>query len=395
MFARSYFEKSTGFTPRITLPPHPETSLIVVIPTFQEPDLPATLNSLIRCQPPAGKTEVILLINEPESCDSRISSANRKTLQDILAWLPYNKVDHLTFHPVGPVKLPDKWAGVGLARKAGMDEALYRFRRIGKPGGIILSLDADTLVEENYLQAVEEHFLNHPTHIGATLCFRHITEGLPERQILGIRLYEQYLYYYKNACAWAGFPHALYTIGSAFAVTADGYMRRGGMTRRKAGEDFYFLQTLTQAGSIGEILSSCVHPSARVSQRVPFGTGPAMKKWMEGGDDLMYTFDFQAFRELKLLFSQREKFYQASPDTLTCLSDTLPASVSRFIKKENLDQRFRELSGNCSSPEIFNKRFFQVFNAFKILRFLHFVTPVPYPKIPVGKALTLLQKSLP
>jgi len=173
MFARSYFEKSTGFTPRITLPPHPETSLIVVIPTFQEPDLPATLNSLIRCQPPAGKTEVILLINEPESCDSRISSANRKTLQDILAWLPYNKVDHLTFHPVGPVKLPDKWAGVGLARKAGMDEALYRFSRIGKPGGIILSLDADTLVGK--LSPGRRRTLFEPSHAhrGDTLLSPH------------------------------------------------------------------------------------------------------------------------------------------------------------------------------------------------------------------------------
>ena len=44
--------------------------------------------------------------------------------------------------------MPAKDAGVGLARKTGMDEALYRFNMLGKPEGIILSYDADSLCWE-------------------------------------------------------------------------------------------------------------------------------------------------------------------------------------------------------------------------------------------------------
>ena len=66
----------------------------------------------------------------------------------------------------------------------------------------------------------------------------------------------------------------MFTIGSAFAVTANAYIKRGGMTRSQAGEDFYFLQTLAQIGTVGEITTTKVYPSARLSDRIPFGTGP-------------------------------------------------------------------------------------------------------------------------
>ena len=44
--------------------------------------------------------------------------------------------------------------GVGLARKTGMDEAVRRFNSIDKPEGVILNLDADCLVEQNYFVSV-------------------------------------------------------------------------------------------------------------------------------------------------------------------------------------------------------------------------------------------------
>ncbi len=394
MFAQSYFARTSGFVPHITFPPDQETSLIVVIPCFLEPDILKTLDSLTRCHPPRGKAEVIILINEPENCTAEVSAFNQETFNSLQTWIEENKTGHLSIYPVGPVKLPAKWAGVGLARKAGMDEALYRFGLLEKPRGIILSLDADTLVDTNYLTGVENHFLGNPTHVGATLCFHHVTDGIPEKQATGILLYEQYMHYYKNACTWAGYPHALYTIGSAFAVTALAYVRRGGMTRRQAGEDFYFLQTLTQVGKVGEIDSTCVYPSARVSQRVPFGTGPAMKKWMDGSQELYYTFNFQAFRDLKSLFSRREILYKITPEALKTFLENLPLPIAAFIREEKLEPRILELSANCSTPEVFKDRFFQIFNAFKILRFLHFAHPCYYSNILLEEACAQLAENL-
>ncbi len=389
MFAQAYFKRTNGYRPFITIPPHQDTSLIIVIPCLREPGILETLDSLSHCHPPRGKAEVIILINEPENCPEEVTTYNQATFTSVQSWMEGKGTSHLAFYPVGPVRLPAKWAGVGLARKAGMDEALYRFDLLEKPGGIIVSLDADTLVDDNYLTAIEDHFHSNPAHVGATIRFNHNTSGFPEKLAQGIRLYEQYMHYYKNASAWAGYPHALYTIGSAFAVTALAYMRRGGMTRRQAGEDFYFLQTLTQVGKVGEIDATCVYPSARVSQRVPFGTGPAMKKWMDGSDELYYTFDFAAFRDLKTLFVRREQLYKATTESLEAFVSSLPSPIAAFIREEKLGQRFLELSSNCSTPEVFKERFFQVFNAFKILKFLHFSHPRYYARILLEKAVLL------
>ncbi len=213
-----------------------------------EPDILETLRSLSECRGQKGITEVIIVINESEQCSPEISVFNQNTFLSLMEWAQQNSSAALRFFPVGPVKLPVKWAGVGLARKAGMDEALFRFNQVNRPEGIIVSLDADTLVDNNYLSAIEEHFSLNRGDVGATLRFSHQIDSLPEKQIKGILLYEKYLHYFKNAMTFSGYPYSLFTIGSAFAVTARAYMKRGGMTRRKAGEDFYFLQTLTQIG---------------------------------------------------------------------------------------------------------------------------------------------------
>ena len=61
------------------------------------------------------------------------------------------------------------------ARKKGMDEAVRRFNFFEKPDGIIVSLDADTLVPQNYLLEIERYFNNNPQKIGATIAFEHQT----------------------------------------------------------------------------------------------------------------------------------------------------------------------------------------------------------------------------
>ena len=49
--------------------------------------------------------------------------------------------------------LAHKHAGVGWGRKIGMDLALKRFLHLNK-NGLIVGLDADTIVEENYLNSI-------------------------------------------------------------------------------------------------------------------------------------------------------------------------------------------------------------------------------------------------
>ena len=71
---------------------------------------------------------------------------------------------------------------------------------------------------------------------------------------------------------YSNLPYSFHTIGSAFALTASAYTRQGGMNRRKAGEDFYFINKLIKGEIFGEINDTKVIPSPRISDRVPFGT---------------------------------------------------------------------------------------------------------------------------
>ena len=54
------------------------------------------------------------------------------------------------------------------------------------------------------------------------------------------------------------------------------------MRVRKGGEDFYFLQAAAKTGRVVTGDRVLVHPSPRPSDRVPFGTGPAVRKLMAG-----------------------------------------------------------------------------------------------------------------
>lgn len=380
MFADKYFKRYETYNRLIGASVAVDLSLFVMIPCFREPDIIRTLESLRQCTPTVGSTEVFTVINEPEHCSAEISKFNRDTWMQVSEWNRKNSSDKLRFFVSAPVRLPQKWAGVGMARKRGMDEGLFRFNQLNRPEGVIVSLDADTLVNLNYLTAIEDHFTSHPKHAGATISFSHQLAGIDPKLREGILLYEKYMAYYRYGLQYAGYPHAMYTIGSAFAVRADAYMKRGGMTRRKAGEDFYFLQTLPQVGKVGEITETTVHPSSRVSDRVPFGTGPAMQHWMSDTNDLRYTYNVQAFCDLKLFFDRHRQFYRNTNQEYASLVDSLPKPLRVFLNSEKFQQEITVLSDNCTSVDIFSERFFQLFNAFRILKFIHFSHDTYYAK---------------
>ncbi|MCK3684031.1 glycosyltransferase family 2 protein [Maribellus sp. YY47] len=364
------------------MPQKPDSGLgiVVVIPCLREPAVLNTLRSLERCILPEMAVEVLVLINHSEVASEATQSFNQKTRTELDVWIGKNCKSKLSFFAIGPVELRKKWAGAGLARKKGMDEALLRFNAIGKNDGIIVSLDADTLVEPNYLVEIENHFRNNPKEVGATISFSHQTENLESKQLQGIELYEKYLGYYKRALDYAGYPFSMFTVGSAFAVTAQAYVKRGGMNRRQAGEDFYFLQNLVQIGRVGEILTTTVQPSARLSDRVPFGTGPILQKWLAGEEDLTSTYNFDAFSDLKAFFDRVADLYLIDESGYQKIISELPKSVAAFLTEDVFDEDLAELNANCASVGMFQKRFFQKFNAFRILKFLNFAHAGFYEK---------------
>ncbi|MBT3385250.1 MAG: glycosyltransferase [Prolixibacteraceae bacterium] len=393
MFANKYLQKQNR-KDLIERVPENNFGICVVIPCFHEPDILQTLKSLNACKLPSQKVEIIVLINHSEIESEEIKTFNFNTKLEVDNWILYNKKDGIRFFAVGPVELKKKWAGAGLARKSGMDEAIRRFNTIEKPNGIIVSLDADTLVSKNYFVEIENHFKLHPKDVGATISFQHQTKGLKEKHLQGIQLYEKYLDYYKKALDFTGYPFSMFTVGSAFAVTADAYVKRGGMNRRQAGEDFYFLQNLVQVGKVGQVNSAKVFPSARLSDRVPFGTGPILQKWINGEEDLTQTYNFQAFIDVKKLFDLKEEFFKIDEIEFKNIINKLPDSVRLFIQQDNFLVELNDLNNNCSTLKSFQSRFFQKFNAFKILKFLNFAHEEFFNKENLDEQFTKLNQSI-
>lgn len=393
MFANNYLNKNNN-KKLINRSPDKKTGMIIVIPCYREPEILQTLESLVQCDLPNTKVEVIVLINHSEIETEEIKSFNQNTRKEIKNWISINRDQYIRFYAPGPIEFKKKWAGAGLARKKGMDEAVQRFNSLENPNGIIVSLDADTLVEKNYLVEIENHFLNNPKHVGVTISVEHQKEGLGQKQLEGIQLYEKYLEYYKNALDYTGYPFSLFTIGSAFAVKAEAYVKRGGMNRRQAGEDFYFLQNLVQLGIVGVINSTKVYPSARLSDRVPFGTGPILQKWMKGEEDLTLTYNLEAFSDLKQLFEMIERFYKIDEAEFNKAILDLPKPIQYFLNDDKFWIELADLNRNCSSLKSFQSRFFQKFNAFKILKYLNSAHDNFYKKANLNTQVEWLQNKI-
>ena len=369
----------------------PPMALVVVIPCYDEPDIGRTIASLASCDPPGIDVGIVVVVNSSEHAPARALEQNTKTIveiEELKAKLPV----WLNFFVLEAHGLPAKWAGVGWARKIGMDWALSHFNMHGNSNGIIASLDADTLVAPNYLASILHHFIENTRSVAATVYFEHCTEdnGNAHNTAEAVVYYELYMRYFKHALRSVGFPEAIYTIGSAFAVKAKPYADMGGMNRKKAGEDFYFLHKMVRLGAVTELNTTVVYPSARVSERVPFGTGPALKKWADGDQNLLYVYPYEAFQALEGFFKLIPNLYRQRTWDADVAQMIHPVLL-QFLNSSGFNTEANELLKNCSNVAVFAKRFFHLFNAFKIIKWLNYASLNGFDKqMLLGEAKALL-----
>jgi len=126
------------------------------------------------------------------------------TIAEIDGWKKYNKT-FLQVHTIHASGLSRKFAGVGWARKIGMDEAVKQIYRSGQEDGIIVSFDADSTVSPNYLQEIENAFAKHPGYNFFTINFAHpIGKFKQSGETEGIVRYELHMRYYRHAIKWVG-----------------------------------------------------------------------------------------------------------------------------------------------------------------------------------------------
>lgn len=344
--------------------------LVIVLPAYKEEAIQDALASLNACIRPQKEVLIIVLINESEAEQADIQAINSACLATVRSFESKFKM------LVSRQQLPAKKAGVGLARKIGMDEAVRIFKKSENDGAIVC-FDADCRCDENYLTEIETAYDDEGTQSGIVF-YEHQLHRAHHPAIVN---YELYLRYYIDVLRFTGFPYAYQTLGSCITVRCSMYEKVGGMNTRKAGEDFYFLNKTIPLGGFVEINTTTIRPSDRISDRVPFGTGKAVKEILDVEEYAVY--HPSTFEDLKLFFSKVDSFWTED-------RWNIPKSLVYFLG-DDWQQEITALKGTVSTQEQFRKRFFHWFDAFKILKFVHFARDHFYQDVTLEEALHWLK----
>ncbi|MBN1950580.1 MAG: hypothetical protein JW801_05220 [Bacteroidales bacterium] len=389
MFAENYFKKHSYILPEIEEPPSGLLWYSVVIPVFREEGLIRVLEALSCAEKPFGKhVELILVFNHPKAVEEEIKALNRDDFEKTLGWIEQQHSSWIKYIPLWVPDLPRKFAGAGIARKIGMDLALHRFEKLERKDGVILSLDADTLVQSNYFEAIQQGLDQYPGAGGCLISFAHPISGTEFQQEIyqAIMEYELHLRYYKHFLDFTGFPWSNYTIGSCFGVRAEIYAKQGGMNRRQAGEDFYFLNKLFPHYRIITITDTLVQPSPRISDRVPFGTGPAIARMLKAKEPYL-TYAPESFLDLKKLFASIESLNKFNVVEDTDFTAQLSKPMQEFLQATDFIGKLKEIKQNTRGLDSFRKRFFLWFDAFRIVKYLNFSHEQHYSRLAVDMAV--------
>ena len=372
----TYLEKHS-FTGPIFDPPKFMPTIIVCIPVLNEPNLLETIRSLAQAKAQYDDNVLVMvLFNHNESAIDTIKQANQVDFLDFAKAVEEYQSEG--FQVVAHLKeLLKKHAGVGLARKILMDEGVRLFALSEKEDGLLAAMDGDSTVAPNYFEAIHDFFQKYPNLEAASIHFEH---PFPKNELewKAIIQYELHLRYFVEAQKMAGLPTAFQTIGSSMAVRQNAYQLQGGMNKRKAGEDFYFLQKFARKGTLGNLASTIVFPSSRISDRVPFGTGRAMGKLLTDEPELT-SHALIIFDQIKCLFDGIPTIWDKQLPELLLFLTTLPLAVQDFLSENDFLGKVLETQRNTASQAAFLKRFYSWFDAFLMMKYVHFARDNYYP----------------
>ena len=238
----------------------PRRRYVVVIPAFDETiaDLPMTSRDDVL---------TIVVANAPDHLDRGDGRVERT------AELARELAGHDNVFLIDRVEVPiPKRLGVGLARKIGCDTAARMIAAGTIEHPVIYSTDADVDLPNDYFEATDD--VTRPSTW--IYPFRH--RAVEPAFELPIRLYDAHMRHYVHQLDEVDSPYAYHSLGSLIAVHVDAYAAVRGFPKRNAGEDFYLLNKLAKVAPIVRLTAPVIDIQARPSERVPFGTGPALQK---------------------------------------------------------------------------------------------------------------------
>lgn len=362
-----------------------QRNYVIVIPAYDEDftflrrlsehaDASALTAIIVINEPDTGRQSRnhLLLANVAKRCEIRGEEKHVKHVR-------YKNLQIIIVERCLPLRaLPEK-QGVGLARKMGCDIATAYINAglIRQPW--IYSTDADAQLPERYfsdsLASIAKHKKTDKSISALVFNFNHT--GGETDTLDATLLYQRCLRYFRDQLRDADSPYAFYTLGSCLALSMEHYCQARGFPKRSGGEDFYMLNKLAKLGAVLSLDDICVALQARVSHRVPFGTGPAVRDILEKtvqGIPIRY-YDPHIFTELKTLYSHLDMLWENRS-----ISE-LPEPCVAALQKLGFNDFFSKRQQQDRTLVAFLDSFHCWFDAFRTLKFIHYLQEHHYPAV--------------
>ena len=334
-------------------------TLFIAIPAMNEMEyLPATMQAIER-QQTNYDFQVYICVNQP---DLWWNDEEKKAIclnnEATLHWL--RTLQHPHLHLIDHSSPGHGWDtrnyGVGYARKVLFD----CIRQQARANDLIISLDADTVFDENYFQSIGDTMHQHPDWVALSVPYYHQLTGQNDVDRAILR-YELYLRNYAINMFLIGSPYSFTAIGSAIALRISALNKIGGITPVKSGEDFYLLQKLRKMGIVGNWNPVSVQPAARFSSRVFFGTGPAMIKGNTGDWSSYPIYHHSLYQEIAESYNLIEKLFTQNTET----------PFFHFLEQQFKDaDLWGPIRKNYNTLPQFTKAFHQKADGLRLLQYL-------------------------
>ncbi len=354
---------------------------IIVVPSIAESKiLPQLIKSIeLNDELELPNTLLLIVVNNSISSSDEVKEDNKKTREYLRKLNTKLNLSFVDAFSTGK-EMDDKNGGVGLARKIGMDLALTKFDYNSSKKNILICTDADCIVDTNYLSEISKEF-NQNNYETAVVNFAHDISA-DDEETKAIICYEIFLRYYVLGLSFAKSEYAFHTIGSTMLCTPEAYVKVEGMNKRKAAEDFYFLEKLAKIYPIGEIKSTFVHPSKRSSWRVPFGTGRSVERYLSNERDEYQLYDPKSFIVLKnwleVLYDRSLSQPELVSGSLNIAKNIHP-SLYNFLNQQDFENFVNKVLLKNNSQNEIEKQKHYWFDAFKTLKLIHYLRDTVYP----------------
>lgn len=360
---------------------------VIIIPAIDEyNNIKTLLFSLVQNKTEYFRTTLILfVVNNQRSSNTNVKQNNFKTIEYLKGIIdkknPKDELSKMVINSnmqIGVIdassegfELNEKDGGVGLARKIGMDEALKIFEYDSTQKKILICLDADCTVSNNYISTIRKAFNKSGINAGYVNFIHQKADD--EENFKAIINYEIFLRYYVLGLKYANSPYAYHSIGSTMVCDAESYIKIQGMNKRKAAEDFYFMEKLSKIADIKKIEGTTVFPSSRGSWRVPFGTGKRVTRFLEKVQNEYLLYSPESFVVLKNWIEIFHSDEILSADEYLDYAEKINKSLLEFLIVNKFKKNWDNILKNSNSNIQVNKQKQIWFDGFRTLKLIHFL----------------------